>query len=783
MACLRRFFPGVSSWLLLVAATAFPGLSAISAEPESPLIVVQQLIESGDTAAALSRLDRLLEADRKNYKAFLVRGNLHLARREKGEAREDFTQALFADSDSLRISARVGLAWTHYLLFGRFRQATEHLHRALAIDPDSREALYAKFRLHTTSGQSDNLWLSKEPLFKLLYQDPAYRDVYRLWRDSLPGKTENDVREVCAILAEFLKAHPDSANWWCDLAWDRFQVEGAGPALQTIEELRSANPAYRHPKIPLLEARCRLEKNGSTGFQDLYWQAVTLAGRVGDFEQLFIEAEPIFTPEDYQKWKAMQAEGIEEKFFHYFWAKVNPDKLSPVNKRLVEHYVRLRYAQREYKLRYQGGVYQSEEDQNYLIAFKTDTYDYDPRIMFKRCRRLGLDARGLLFLRHGEPDQRISGFPDWDPTMLRDADIKFFYLRSLSEQEKQSGRREYGKLFMVPNFTNRNEIWWYGKIYYVFEEMPLTGGFIYRPLHSTLQESLFSPSEMQVYTPPQGDMTIAMNTQGFRTDYLLEQEEYYLAQFMSPDRKGLEVEIYQDQPLPEGAAPFASAAAYDTLWYESYRSDSPVFPIPGADDNRWVAIHTLPFPPGKSRFAIRLAAGEKTWNGRGEINFPTFDTVYLQLSAIVLGVDPPDEVTPAHERRGVRFIPRPSFRFRQGEPIRVYLEYYNLQTGRESRRRYREYVDVLRHEGERGILGKIAGSLKGLLTFGEPKAGSSVTLIFDREAEKGRDPVAETFTIDTGELPAGQYRLLIEARDNANSFWDDEAVMFEIEGE
>jgi hypothetical protein len=32
-------------------------------------------------------------------------------------------------------------------------------------------------------------------------------------------------------------------------------------------------------------------------------------------------------------------------------------------------------------------------------------------------------------------------------------------------------------------------------------------------------------------------------------------------------------------------------------------------------------------------------------------------------------------------------------------------------------------------------------------------------------------------------LAPGRYRLLIEARDNANGYWDDEGVLFEIEGE
>ncbi|MFC1537505.1 hypothetical protein ACFL4P_01615, partial [Gemmatimonadota bacterium] len=278
---------------------------------------------------------------------------------------------------------------------------------------------------------------------------------------------------------------------------------------------------------------------------------------------------------------------------------------------------------------------------------------------------------------------------------------------------------------------------------------------------------------------PLGDMMQAMERQVFQDESIHESEEYYIVQFLSDDRQGLEVEIYQSESLPSGFEPTAVAAAYDTFWDEFQRTDSPVYSLPNGPDNSWVAVHSLPFPPGRSKYAIKLEAGGETWNGRGDLNLKAFNPQYLELSAIVLGVDPPEGIK-AHQRHGVKFLPRPSFIFSKGEQIRVYLEYYNLHTGSSRSKSYKEYVDVIRYEGERSIIGRITGKLVGLLTFGEKKENTTITLSFDREADRGKGPVAETFILDSSVLEPGQYRLLIESRDNAIGFWDNEAVLFGI---
>ncbi|MBW7996864.1 MAG: hypothetical protein FVQ81_09935 [Candidatus Glassbacteria bacterium] len=331
------------------------------------------------------------------------------------------------------------------------------------------------------------------------------------------------------------------------------------------------------------------------------------------------------------------------------------------------------------------------------------------------------------------------------------------------------------------------QVFWYDGVPFFFEKLPLVGDFIYRPPVSktpgvasfwNIQDSI---PAMLTGVGRFGDMQKTMTKQRFNHPDINESMEYYIAQFAAPGMDGMEIEIYQDEVLPQNTVPTgAEAASYDTLWVERERRQSGYFRIPGERDNRWVAVHNLHYPTGKANYAIKFAAGQETWNGRGTLDMPPFDATFLQLSAIVLGLDPPDEASPAHERQGIRFIPRPSFRFRQGERIRVYLEFYNLATGPERKRSFREYVDVIRYEGGNGILGRITGSLIGMLTFGGEKQATEIRFLFDREAPPGEGPVAESFLIDSSELLPGTYRLLVEARDNVNVFWDDEAVMFEI---
>ncbi|MFC1544845.1 GWxTD domain-containing protein, partial [Gemmatimonadota bacterium] len=682
------------------------------------------------------------------------------------QALADFKHVLHSESDSFRISAYCGLAWCSFVPGKRRGDSMDYLRRALSVDKHSAEALYAKAMI-ILSGDvtTDDARMVKRALFQLLEMDLGYRDIYHLWRDVVLDRTDEEIRLVDELLAAYLDAHPDSASWRLDLAWDRYLVEDAGAALEELARLAADNPAFSHPDQLLLAARCHLETGDTLAFQNLYWKAVDLAGQsgqAGQFDRLLAEAAAIFTPDDAKQCREAIAGGLQQQFLHYFWANVDPIKLSPANNRLTAHYTRLAYAQRHYRQDQPHNWYNTKENTNRLLGFQGFYGEFhSEETTFSPGHNLALDHRGLLYLRYGPPD-RIK-----NERLAENENVKY----------NPVGKRAYNRM------NNLMESWWYGRIPFVFEKLPLTGEYTFRPL-STGDVTGYANrlgDDLSIDAATWGDMQTAMTEQRFVQPGIHESEDYYLAQFRTSDGTGIEAEIYQDEVLPGDASPTSAiAASYDTLWTERERNPGEFFRIPGERDNRWVAVHTLEMKPGKSNYSIEFTAGVDSWDGRGMLNLEPFSQSYLVLSAVVLGLDPPGVDSPAHERRGVRFIPRPSFRFQQGEKIRVYLEYYNLAVDSDDMRSYREYIDVIRYEGEWGSLGKITGKMVGLLTFGESKGQTEVNFNFDRDIEAVDGPVAESFLIDSSELLPGKYRLLIEARDNVNQFWDDEAVMFEI---
>ncbi|MBN2288617.1 MAG: hypothetical protein JXQ83_04740 [Candidatus Glassbacteria bacterium] len=652
-----------------------------------------------------------------------------------------FKKALKASPPEIRARAYVGLGDIQKENPKKIYQAIKDYRQAIRLDQSCKEAYYALARAEMTYGQAVGYREAAGAFAALICLQPDYRDAYRVWRDSILDKTGQENEMVAGALRRYLTEHPDSAAWWLDLARYYYDLGQADSALITIDRLMGANPEFKSPEVPLLSARCHLDLGDPARFRQEYERALEAASLTGDYRLLLSEAETIFQEKDRERWRAAVAAGTGDSFSRCFWTSINPDKLAAVNPWLVEHYQRLRCAELNYRLKNPHAPIHNDENLNRLLSYQTTSYYFASEIFVRRKSPLRLDQRGMLYVRLGEPDEIRNFIPD----------VFYTYVR-------QSGR-------VISRSPVPVEVWRYGKAHFIFEKAGMTGGdFIFRPLDTG--RGL-------------GDMMKAMESQVFQPDSSHDIEEYYVAQFMADDNQGLNLEIYQEQALPPGITPAAAAARYDTLWNEIQRSDSPVYPLPGAGEKHWLAVHSLKSPPGKSRYALRLKAGGETWNGSGELDLEAFNPGSLELSSIVLGEDPP-EGTRSHERRGVRFIPRPSLAFSRSERIRVYLEYYNLHPGRDRQRSYKEWVDVIRCEGESGPAGRIAGKLAGLLTFGAKKENTSITHTFDREAAPGQGPVAETFILDSSVLEPGRYRLLIESRDNANGFWDSEAVLFEI---
>ncbi|MFC1614431.1 hypothetical protein ACFL5K_03965 [Gemmatimonadota bacterium] len=709
-------------------------LLASTAEPEKAeelFLEAREKLAGQDTSQALTLLNRALATDSKHYPSLLLRGRLFIGAGDGKQAVRDFKKALAAKDKRIRLKCYLGLADTYRIVFKKNYSAEKNCRKAFAIDPHNSEALYCRAQIGFSYGMTDGYNMARRALAKLLCIDPGYRDAYRLWREEIKDQSSDETRRVNDCLEPFLVAHPENASWWVDIAWDRYRLGETQKALETLGKLERASPGFHSPERSLAEARCSLSLGDTMSFQDLYQQALRLAEQTGDFSRLFSEAQTIFSSDDFREWADLgEDNSARVNFLQIFWITVDPDPLTPFNTRLVEHYIRLAHAEKKYYVINPHSLYYNSKNYNLLTSFQSELYYYDSNIIFDRSRHLPLDARGLLYVRFGPPQ--------------------------LIKTEHQ-----------MPNLkmSNPAEVWYYNGAPFYFEKMTGAGGqYMFRPY----------------FTGRIGNMMKAMEKQRYRENNYIDAEYYFSAQFLSADGLGVEWEFYQDEEPADSAAPQAAVAVFDSTGAEVSRRESELFRVSSSNSNLWLAVHRATVAPGNYSYGMRMQTDQCRWAGRGRMELRPFDPEHIELSAIVLGPAPDPEL-PAYVRNGVRLMPRPSCKFRPGEPIMVYLELYGLKTGRESRRSYKEWIDVIRLEDGESKIKKFVGQFIHMLTFSGRKPVTTVTLSFDRTLEKDSGPAVEVFTLDTSPLAKGSYRLLIETRDNVDQYWDSEEAFFEIE--
>jgi len=724
---LRRkvFLPKLHFVLLFMALIYSAGLPVESGADETAQTLSSQaesLLSRGDSTGALQLLDKALELDSKNWEAVLERGRIHLGSGELDAARNDFNRALGSKSSETRARAHIGLGDICLGMGNRAMHAIAEYRLALQVDPASREACFALAQAGMEVGQGKGYRIASRALVKLICLDPCYRDAYTLWHEKILDKTEDELRSGTTCLERYVAGHPEKSTWLLNLAGYRYWLEDIDKALENLARLEQACPDYKLPERLLLQARCLLELGETAGFERLYHDAVNSAEKTGDFHRLALQAEAIFNPAESRKAQECKTAEDWAVFFRKFWKRRDPDPITPQNERLVEHYRRLRRAEKLYSVfNPYPSRFNTSRDYHRLITIKlgmkpTDTgpYDHDPDLFFNRNREPGLDQRGLLYMRHGPPDEIRLPEPD-----------------------------EYGVRL------SSAEVWRYGPAFFPFEKVFGAGG-----------DYLFVP----LYVRGVGNIEKAMETESFRDPLPAARQEGYWSYFKGPGEQ-LEVEFYQSAPVataPKAPDPRAALAVYDTTWTELARDNSVSAEIEIPQGKNWVAVNRVNSMPGHYFFALSMDIPGHRAVMRESIEMEPFSENYLDLSGVILG-SPPDGKTRLHSRQGVNILPRPSLRFATKEIITVYFEIYGLEADPEGRRSYLERVTVSLIKEDKN---RLAGILDAINPWGK-KSTSSLSLTFHRNPPGNAGVVAENFTIDTAELVPGNYSLLIEVLDNS----------------
>ena len=733
-----RIFPTFTVVLLLSAC--FTSLSSGNETAQGFYQEARAKLEAGDSSEAGKLLNSVLELEPDHGLALLDRGYIYLAQGSLDKARVDFQKATGNEDKSIRALGHRGLGDVLSRMGNRHKQASAEYMLATKTDPACREAYYSLAETGFILNDSKGYRMAAWALSRLVCLDPEYLDSYSLWRERIQDQTEDELRKVSLCLEAFLAAHPEKSYWWLDVARDRFRLGRIEDGLAALEKFKGDSTGRGIAESALLKARCLLELNDSLGFENNYFLALQEAGKTGDFKRIFVEAEPIFNPQESLKWSALRTAAEKAAFFRIFWRRRDPDPFTFHNERLVAHYRRLHEAEKKYPLNFPHSLTQNSRNQFRRVAPSSPDYEFDPDIFFNRSRGLGLDQRGLLFLRHGEPDvvKTVDSFDEVNPLDISTPNIS----------TDQFDMNAPGALLNPQNQRVPTEIWYYGKHFFPFEKSFGAGDYMFVP----------------VYVRGAGNIEKAMENESFNDPLPPFNQDYYMAYFQGP--KGLlEMEFYQSAPLKavtKKTGPEADLAVFDNDWAPRGMDKSVAKKVATPSENLWVAVNSITVDTTTTFYALRMDIPGHRAVSRKKIDLKPFHANDFDLSGIILGT-PPSPEAQVHSRMGVDIIPRPSLTFRPGEIITVYLEIYNLRRDWEGKRTYRESVTVTLDQEEAN---KITSNIKRFIAWSR-KGSSSLTLSFDRQpTEEKINTIPEHFDIDTSELVSGKYRLVIEIQDN-----------------
>jgi tetratricopeptide (TPR) repeat protein len=358
-------------------------------------------------SATLARAESLLTVGRLQEARDLAEG---LAR-----ARPD-------DPATLTVLGRIWLAWP---TFGRYR-AESLLTRAGALSPQSPEPYYYLSLVGLRLAGDDGEAIARDALVHVLTLAPDYRDAWAQWSGLYRGDEER------AAMAVALAAHGGTFPadlWRAQLLVELRRYVEATPLLDSLCVSRARDP------VPwALLARARFEQGEDVAGVRAYDAA--LARAADDTGQwLWHQVRSIASPLERTTWQSVTPGG-RAAFLRVFWTLRNPDVRDSVNQRIGEHFRRLAEARRMFALLHpmsrwhhsrlwrtlQGGVGLSDSaelgDVRTAIGTARLPRVGDAPVAAGVAPRLddstretvnledGLDDRGRILVRYGNPDQR-----------------------------------------------------------------------------------------------------------------------------------------------------------------------------------------------------------------------------------------------------------------------------------------------------------------------------------------------------------------------------------------
>ncbi|MFH0990409.1 MAG: GWxTD domain-containing protein [bacterium] len=317
---------------------------------------------------------------------------------------------------------------------GRWGQALDDIKKAVQGAPENMELHYQLAiceREYARLYSGGSHWTDANNEFQwILRKDSLYQDILGQYALFLYFRGEGE--KAFDVAQRFVLKKPRDPRSHLTLhrlyrlfiaehdeeeALDAFEKRGdetaqyfAGEILRRSDKLEKAEQIFRTllsreqtmPRQPIYLSLARLyaKRDQPDSVDRCFWSAVNDIQVFAGIGFVFRDLKYIFSPTEYQHYISLSNAAQQAVFFRTFWQRRNPDPTAIHNKRLVEHYQRLNGAEEQYE----------------CWSFRQQLLPGEIPISFPPLYALNqeFNDKGLFFLRFGKPDQ-IATKSGWEP--------------------------------------------------------------------------------------------------------------------------------------------------------------------------------------------------------------------------------------------------------------------------------------------------------------------------------------------------------------------------------
>ena len=585
----------------------------------------------------------------------------------------------------------LGRVWYAWPVIGRYPALAE-FRAAARLAPEDPAPLYWQVRVGQHLGSDEGEVLIREAILRIFALTPDYEDCWTLFQ----GLYHNP--DIWRRADRALARHPDDP-----VALERrARIAIALELPEQADSLALRAMGRRGATVPLFLLRAEAAFDASRDSAGYAWYDSAVAHADADSTgALWDQVWMIASPAELDR-QDSTVPGQRQAFFEWFWARRDPDLVTPQNERIAEHYRRMAEVRRMFHLLHPYVTWHRSPSARALAAsydrdgflavaesgtvldqysparlLMTDVRDFNDTIGRNSVYALAnLSARGLVWLRHGRPDY-------WD--------------------------REQGSFFATHEWT------------YYTADGPLTIGF------EGIPGALGAHGDY-IVAPPLNrhqarQVRTLLTTDGTRLPATLDARGW--SAFFLEGGSG-NTDLYLK------AAPGTAAAVLrDTVVEGEFARDRG-------------GLLRLTAPPGVYRLALDVDSEGVVGRVREPIRLPVFSWAYLGVSSLVLATG--DSLS---DREAALAVMPADLTFPAGRAVATYAELYGLSRDSDGRARYR-----------------VRYSFAPLRSFATrlTRGASPVVFEFDRESE-WRGTMPERLVIEPGRVPPGRYRVTLSVTD------------------